>query len=391
MAMVTEVRPRGRIDRVAATGAVTALVGVAVLPFVVFRANRIVAGAPRSIMDAGPAGLMLLVFAAAALAAAAAPYPWPALTRRQPLALKLAAAGMFGSAAWSVGQAAVRLLAGATDIARVSIGAGAWLALVGAAVVEFAADSQLERGWPRRATTVAALVAVACAALFGGMGQLSIVREYQSQASFFWLYVGQHLTLAGAGLAFGLLLGIPLAVASTRWRGVRDVTLGVVGVIQTVPSVALLGLLVIPLAAAGLPGIGSLPAIIALTLYSLLPIVRNTYIGLSEVDPAVVDAGRGMGMSSAQLLLRVEAPLALPLAIEGVRAAAVLVIGIAAITAFVGAGGLGVFVFLGIGQVADDLVLLGAVPIVVLALLADTGLRALAARAVSPGIRGGTT
>jgi osmoprotectant transport system permease protein len=387
--MAIEMRLRGRIDRVAATGAVTALVGSFALPFAVFRANRIVAGAPHSVVEAGPAGLLLVAFAAAALVVAAAPGAWPGFTRWQPLALKVAAAGIFGSAAWAVGQAAVRLLAGAGDIARVSIGAGAWLALVGAGVVEFAAEGQLERGWPRRAVTAAAVLVVVSAALFGGMGSLSIVSEYRSQASFFWPYVGQHLVLAGSGLLFGLLFGVPLAVMATRWRPLRDVTLGVVGVIQTVPSMALLGLLVIPLAAAGLPGIGPLPAIIALTLYSLLPIVRNTYIGLSEVDPAVVDAGRGMGMSTAQLLLKVEAPLALPLAIEGVRAAAVLVIGIAAVTAFVGAGGLGVLVFLGWGQQADDLTLLGAVPMVVLALLADAGLRALSARAVSPGIRGG--
>jgi osmoprotectant transport system permease protein len=387
--MATETRPSGRIDRVAATGAVTVLVGIVALPFVVFRANRIVAGAPLALTAAGPAGIALVVFAVAALAAAAAPAVWPHLAARRPLALKVAAAGMFGSLAWALGQAAVRLLVGATTIARVSIGAGAWVALVGVAVVEFAADSQLARGWPRRAVTVAALVGVACAALFGGMGSLSIVTEYRTQSSFFWMYVGQHLTLAGSGLLFGLVLGIPLAVAATRWRPVRDVTLGVVGVIQTVPSMALLGLLVIPLAAAGLPGIGPLPAIIALTLYSLLPIVRNTYIGLSGVDPAVVDAGRGMGMSRAELLFKVEAPLALPLAIEGVRAAAVLVIGITAVTAFVGAGGLGVLVFLGWGQQADDLILLGAIPMVVLSLLADAGLRALAAYAVSPGIRGG--
>jgi osmoprotectant transport system permease protein len=387
--MAAEMRLRGRIDRVAATGAAAALVGVFALPFVVFRANRIVAGAPRSIAEAGPAGIALVVFAVAALVVALAPAVWPASARRQPLLLKITAAGTFASLAWAVGQAASRLLGGAGDIARISIGAGAWLALVGAAVVEFAADSQLERGWPRRAVTAVALVAVACAALLGGMGSLGIVAEYRTQ-SLFWTYVGQHLALAGSGLALGLALGIPLAIAATRWRPVRDVTLGVVGVIQTFPSVALLGLLVIPLAAAGLPGIGPLPALIALTLYSLLPIVRNTYIGLSEVDPAVVDAGRGMGMSSAQLLLRVEAPLALPLAIEGVRAAAVLVIGITAVTAFVGAGGLGVLVFLGWGTQVDDLILLGAVPMVVLALLADSSLRALAGRVVSPGIRGGT-
>jgi len=144
---------------------------------------------------------------------------------------------------------------------------------------------------------------------------------------------------------------------------------------------------VFPLAALGLPGIGPLPGVIALTLYALLPIVRNTYVGLSEVDPAIVDAGRGMGMSGSQLLLRVEAPLALPLVIEGVRSAAVLVIGIAAVVAFVGVGTLGVLVFEGWGVQADDLILLGAVPMVVLAVAADSGLRALARAATSPGIR----
>lgn len=388
--MATETRPRGRIDRVAATGAVMALVGVAAFPFVVFRANRIVPGTPAALTAAGVPGIALLVFSVAVLVAAAAPYLWPALTNRRPLVLKIAAAGMFGSLAWAVGHAAVHLLSGGSDIARVSIGGGAWLALVGAGVVEFAAGAQLARGWPRRAVNVAALGAVAGAALLGGMQQLSIWREYSSQSSFFWPYVGQHLTLAGSGLLFGLVFGLPLAVAATRWKPLRDVTLGVVGVIQTFPSLALLGLLVIPLAAIGLPGIGPLPGIIALTLYSLLPIVRNTYIGLSEVDPGIVDAGRGMGMSSTQLLLKVEAPLALPLAIEGLRASAVLVIGITGVAALVGAGGLGVFVFYGIGTAADDLVLLGAVPIVILAVAADAALRALGARVVSPGIRKGT-
>lgn len=151
----------------------------------------------------------------------------------------------------------------------------------------------------------------------------------------------------------------------------------------------MLGLLIAPLAALGFPAIGTTPAVIALTLYALLPIVRNTYVGLAGVDASVIDAGRGMGMGRAQLLARVELPLALPLVIEGVRAAAVLVIGIAAVTAFIGAGGLGVLVFQGWGQQADDLTLLGAVPMVVLAVIADAGLRALRRLVVSPGIQGG--
>jgi osmoprotectant transport system permease protein len=160
---------------------------------------------------------------------------------------------------------------------------------------------------------------------------------------------------------------------------------------------AFLGLLVVPLGTLaatypflqtlGIQGIGAAPAIIALTVYALLPIVRNTYVGLDGVDPAATDAGRGMGMSSGQLLWRVQMPLALPLVIEGLRASAVLVIGIAVVTALVGAGGLGVIVFLGLGSQAEDLIILGAVPVIVLAIAADATARGVGRVAVSPGIR----
>jgi osmoprotectant transport system permease protein len=168
---------------------------------------------------------------------------------------------------------------------------------------------------------------------------------------------------------------------------VRSVVLSIVGLLQTVPSLALLGLLVLPLALLGLPGIGPLPAVIALTLYALLPIVRSTYLGLSHVDPAVVDAGRGMGMNRGQLLARVEAPLAIPLVIDGIRAAAVMSIGIAAVVAFVGVATLGVLIIQGLGFQADDLILLGAVPMVIMAVGVDAALRALGRAVTSPGIR----
>ena len=157
--------------------------------------------------------------------------------------------------------------------------------------------------------------------------------------------------------------------------------MGVAGVIQTIPSLALLGLLVVPLSALGqavpflrtlgVRGIGAAPGLVALTLYALLPVIRNTYIGLTGVDPAVVDAGRGMGMSRGQLLTRVEFPLALPLIMEGVRTAAVLLIGITTLTAFAGARNLGVLIIEGIGQFAPDLILLGALPTIMLAVTAD--------------------
>jgi osmoprotectant transport system permease protein len=277
---------------------------------------------------------------------------------------------------------------------------GAGLMALGAAVVVFASGRAPGRlpAVPRRLVGVAAALGAVAAVPFGGLAQLSIAREYSVQSDAFWTGVGQHLALAGAGVALGALIGVPLGILAFHNATVRRVALGVVGVIQTVPSLALLGLLVAPLAALraaspplaalGVSGIGPTPAVIALTLYALLPIVRNTYVGLSGVDPAAIDAGRGMGMSGRQLLLRVELPLALPLLLEGLRSAAVLVLGIATVTAFVGAGGLGVLVFTGLGQQADDLVLLGAIPIILLAVAADLGVRGLSRLSVSPGIRG---
>jgi len=371
-----------RVDRVAAFGASVALAACALLPLLVFRANRIVAGAPRSALSVGPAGWALLVACVVALAAAVLPRrAW------RGRAVPAAAAALTAALSWALGGGAIALRAGQPDISRVSIGAGAWLVAAGCAVLWFASRGYRDAGIVRRLAVALSGAGALAAAAFGGLGHLSIVTEYGVRAASFWSSVGTHLALSGGSLLLAVAIGVPLGVLSLRVGWLRSATLGVVGVIQTVPSLALLGLLVVPLAALGLPGIGPLPALIALTLYALLPIVRNTYVGLSEVDPAVVDAGRGMGMSGAQLLMRVEAPLALPLVIEGVRSAAVLVIGIAAVVAFIGVGTLGVLVFEGWGEQADDLILLGAVPMVVLAVAADAGLRALSRAATSPGIR----
>jgi osmoprotectant transport system permease protein len=372
-----------RIDRVAAAGALVALAACLALPFAVLRANQIVNGTPHAVYAAGIAGWLLLAASAAALAASAIPRPG-----RGP-ALLVAADAMTAALSWAVGQSAVRLLAGQPAVARVSIGTSAWLALAGTAVVWFAAAHASRSAWQKALAALIAVGGFLSAAQLGGLARLGIVAEYNGQGGTFWQALETHLWVAGAALGIAVVIGVPLGVLSARAPKVRAVLLSVVGIIQTVPSLALLGLLVVPLAALGLPGIGPLPAIIALTLYALLPIVRNTFVGLAAVDPAIVDAGRGMGMSRSQLLLRVEAPLALPLVIEGVRSSAVLTIGIAAVMAFVGVNTLGQLVFTGIGQAADDLVLLGAVPMVVLAILADVALRLLARAVVSPGIRQG--
>ncbi len=370
-------------DRVAAAGAALALLGALLLPFVEFRPNRIASGVAMGVGVAGAWGWTLVGLGALGLAVALLGPP-----KNRAAALELIAGGMVASLAWALGAAASSLSADAGPIARVSLGAGAWLVLLGSLMMAFAAERGGAPPLVRVGVLVVVSAAIVAAGRVGGLFELSLAKEYAVNSARFWRYVREHLFLAGSGVGLGVLLGIPLGIAATRSRRVGSAVLGVVGVIQTIPSLALLGLLVAPLSALGLGGIGPTPAIIALTLYALLPIVRGTYVGLTSVDPAAIDAGKGMGMGRRQLLARVEAPLAMPLILEGIRLAAILVVGIAAVTAFVGAGGLGVPVFEGLGQQAADLVLLGALPMVVIAVAADILLRFASRAVISPGIRG---
>ncbi|MEH2193435.1 MAG: ABC transporter permease [Nostoc sp.] len=178
----------------------------------------------------------------------------------------------------------------------------------------------------------------------------------------------EHLFLVGIAIAIAIIIGIPLGILITRKTSLRQPILTIANIFQTIPSLAVFGLL-IPIPIIG--GIGTVPAIIALTVYSLLPIIRNTYTGIINIDPAIREAGRGMGMTDKQLLLQVEIPLAMGVILAGVRVATVIAIGIATIAAAIGAGGLGVFIFSGISVVNDQLILAGAVPATVIALLAD--------------------
>jgi osmoprotectant transport system permease protein len=373
--------PGHRVDRVAVAASALA-VGVALaLPFAEFKPNRIASGEQLSLLESsGPWAWVVLALLVAGLLAAIAPPTW----RRAILAPLGAAA--FGAVLFAAGYAASTLAPDPEAAARVSLGAGAWalLALTGALWFQ---------GWQhgtrvaRVASLVGGLVLGAAAFAVGGLQDTSLAREYQARADMFWPLVAGHVTLALSSVAIATLIGIPAGVVAARSRRVRGIVVPAVGLVQTVPSLALLGLLIAPLAALGLPAIGALPALIALTLYALLPIVRNTYLGISAVDEASLDAGRGMGMSSRQLMLRVEFPLAMPLILEGLRAALVLIVGITAVMAIGGARTLGILVFEGWGVQAADLTLLGAVPMVILAVFADRGMRALERIAVSPGIR----
>ena len=181
----------------------------------------------------------------------------------------------------------------------------------------------------------------------------------------------EHLWLVGISTLLAVLIGIPLGIVSAHWPVLHTPVLGTANIIQTIPSLALFGFLL------PVPWLGDHAdrlAILALTLYALLPVIRNTYTGIRGVDPAVVEAGRGMGLTGSQLLVQVQLPLALSVILSGVRVAVVVSVGLATIAAAIGAGGLGEFIFRGLAMVNNQLILAGAIPAAVLALSADFGL-----------------
>ena len=192
----------------------------------------------------------------------------------------------------------------------------------------------------------------------------------------------EHIWLVGLSLVIAMLTGVPMGVIITKNKELAQKVIGGANVIMTIPSIALFGLMLPILAVVG-HGLGKVPAVIALVLYSLLPIIRNTYIAIKNVDPAIVDAGRGMGMTKWQLLREVEIPLAIPVILAGLKTAAVMNIGIAAIAAYIGAGGLGVFIQQGIARSHESMILAGALAVSLLAIIVDLGMGFLE-RAVTP-------
>jgi osmoprotectant transport system permease protein len=196
-----------------------------------------------------------------------------------------------------------------------------------------------------------------------------------SLAAYFWdrraeilALTGQHIVLVAASTLLAAAIAIPLGIALTRRTALARPVLGIAGVVQTIPSLALFGFL-LPLPIIG--GIGARTAIVALLVYAMLPLLRNTYAGIQSVDPAIVEAATGLGMTPRQRLWWVELPLALPVVLAGVRIATVVSIGLATIAAAIGAGGLGVLIYRGIAIVDNRQILAGAVPAALLALAAD--------------------
>lgn len=186
-----------------------------------------------------------------------------------------------------------------------------------------------------------------------------------------------HLILVAVSMAIAILIAVPLGMFIVQHRKLSSMALGIAGVFQTIPSLALFGFL-IPIPFIG--GIGPHTAIIALILYALLPILRNTFVGLTGIDPAILEAAEAMGMTDSQIMLRVRLPLALSVILAGIRTATVITIGVATIAAAIGAGGLGTFIFRGVAMVSDAVILAGAIPAALLAILADLSLGLLERR-----------
>jgi osmoprotectant transport system permease protein len=371
-----------RVDRL---GLVLALAGLAAygwLPFLVEKANRIVPGDPLALPDALPARAALAVSLTLSLAAGIL-----AFGRHAGVRLAAACAAL-AALLWALGAAADGLTPAGNRVLRIAPGAGSWVLL---GVLGLGVADALARLRPGPLLRVAALVAVwaafALALAHGTFDHLSILREYAVNAARFSAALRTHVLLALGSLGAALVVALPLGALCHGAPRLREAVFGVLNLVQTIPAIALFGILMAPLAALaqhvplaarlGVQGIGAAPAVIALFLYSLLPVVANTVLGLGRAGAATVEAARGMGLTRWQVLTRVEIVLALPVILTGIRIVLVQNIGLVTLAALIGGGGLGGFVFQGIGQTAIDLVLLGAIPIVALALTSAVLLDAL--------------
>lgn len=344
-------------------------------PFATFRANRIVPGEARSTLDSLPAAVGPLLLAILVIAAIIA-------LLKTPLVLRLAASVIaLAALAILIGVAGSFLTPEGNTFARISPASGFWLLIFAFTLLLADVLTRLNLSpWARLGVLVIAALAIGLLLASGSWNSLSILKEYANRADSFWAEGSKHVTLALGSLAAAVVVGLPIGILCHRVDKFRAGVLNVLNIIQTIPSIALFGLLIAPLgwvathvpgaAALGIRGIGTAPAFVALFLYSLLPVVANTVVGLAGVPRAANDAARGVGMTDRQRLFGVEFPLAFAVILTGIRIVLVQNIGLATIAALIGGGGFGVFVFQGVGQTAMDLVLLGAVPTVAMAFAA---------------------
>ena len=368
------------INKVPFSAAALGLAAVIFSGFVTFRPNRIAAGKVVFLNQTqGNLWIVVLIF-------------WAALIIISTLRISgrwhLLSIGILSSILLlllivTAGRHAALTAEEASSVARTSLGPAFWTSLFALIVI-------LTDTWQKsvKEKTFISLIAIVTGGIViwmlvsGKLDMLSIMREFTNRKERFFDEMFTHLALVGSSVGLALALGIPLGLLAHRKRRLHNPTFFTLNTLQTIPSLALFGILIPVLSAAilkfpaltylGIKGIGAAPAIIALTVYSLLPVARNTYIGFAMVDPAAIEAGTGMGMTSSQLLFSVEIPIASPIILNGIRVALVQAIGLTVVAALIGAGGLGVFIFQGLGQAANDLILLGAIPTIFIAVVVDS-------------------
>ena len=347
------------------------------LPFVNVAPNRLLSGEGRALWQlwptcavvglAVPVALLLLSF----------------LPRRGPLiATLLVSQAAFWMLVWCAGRAASDLAQTGSALARTSPGSGWWLWLALSLLACSDVIRRLTRDPVWRWLLHAQLWWLPVVLLLSGqLDNLSLLKEYVNRQDVFDDALGRHLTLLFATLLPSLVIGLLIGLWCYRHPTRQNPVFAVLNIIQTVPSVALFGLLIAPLAglvstfpwlsSLGVAGTGMTPALIALILYALLPLVRGVVAGLNQVPAEVLESAKGMGMSASQRFWRVRFPLALPILLRSIRVVAVQTVGMAVIAALIGAGGFGALVFQGLLSSALDLVLLGVIPVIALAVVVD--------------------
>ncbi|MFS2223337.1 ABC transporter permease [Pantoea sp. B65] len=354
------------------------LIASSTLPFLTYAPNRLVSGQPVALWSLlnGLNGLLLLPLLLLLLLA------WRPLTRAN-LALVVILSEILLTLLVAIGGHAAAVLAQqGSPLARTAFGGGLWLA---AAICLLIAADALARAtssafW-RLLLNAQMWLPVIALLLLGQLDQLALLKEYASRQEVFDQALSRHLLLLFSTLLPTLLLGLPLGLLCYRQPRLQPSVFALLNIIQTVPSVALFGLLIAPLAGLaktfpllaswGIGGIGVAPALIALVLYALLPLVRSVVAGLQQVPAGVIESARGMGMTRMQVFWHAEAPLALPVMLSGLRVVAVQTVGMAVIAALIGAGGFGAIIFQGLLSSALELVLLGVIPVIAMAVVVD--------------------
>lgn len=351
------------------------------LPFLLFSPNRFITGQTHTLWQLSGSALLLylgLLFSQFILAINWHKFSNSIVTFMSVVIISSQIILLF----YFIASYSQQLMLGASSIARVSIASSFWLGLCCSLMSFIDTWQKLNK---RQYLLV--LLAIGLVGIFiyaeanNHFEQLSLIKEYQNHYTRFWQAVIQHLWLVLLALLPTTLFGLTMGGLAWRYTFLNRWLLRTLSVLQTIPSLALFALLMGPLAwlsfhypelkKLGVSGIGVAPAVIALILYTLLPIVRNTYVGLKSVPEDSIEAAKGMGMNSREIFFKVIFPLALPVILSGLRIVIIQLIGLTVVAGLIGAGGLGRFVWEGLGQYALDLVLLGAIPTIILALIAD--------------------